>query len=171
MIETISHQGNNYPAFQASGNAARFIIPFAQEVCKGVGVDVGCNREEWCFPGAIPVDPVLNPFDAYNFPDFSTKCQDFELDYVFSSHCLEHLPNYAQALDYWHSRLKVGGVLFLYLPDFSQTYWRPESNRKHLHVFTPTILRAFLEYGGKWKNVFVSGTDLNNSFAAMAEKI
>jgi SAM-dependent methyltransferase len=164
-IETISHQGKEYPAFQASGNAARFVIPFAQEVCKGVGVDVGCNRNEWAFPGAIPVDPVLNRLDAYNFPDTP------ELDYVFSSHCLEHLPDFVKALEYWHTRLRVGGVLFLYLPDYSQTYWRPWSNRKHMHIFTPTIMQNYLEYGNKWGKIFVSGTDLNNSFIAMAERI
>lgn len=166
MIETISHQGNNYPAFQATGNAARFVIPFAKEVCKGIGIDIGCNRQDWKLPGATGIDPLINgcEWDAYNLPDM-------KYDYVFSSHCLEHLPDFVKALDYWHSRLKVGGVLFLYLPDYSQTYWRPWSNRKHLHIFTPTIMKNYLEYGDKWKNIFVSGTDLNNSFIAMAEKV
>lgn len=186
MIETISHQGKDYPSFQASGNAARFVIPFAQEVCKGVGVDVGCNRNEWAFPGAIPVDPVLNQWDAYNLPwtndlmhaskNIYDQAKAFlsinGYDYIFSSHCLEHLPNWVQALDYWHSRLKSGGVVFLYLPDYSQTYWRPFFNRKHIHSFTPEIIGSyFKDQPGMWKNVFISGVDLNNSFIAMAENI
>ena len=112
MIETIEFKGNIYPSFQSKGNAAQFAIPFAKHVCKGLGVDVGCNRHEWSFPGAIPSDPEINHFSATEFHS------DFEnLDYVFSSHCIEHLPNWVEALDYWHTRLKSGGVVFLYLPD------------------------------------------------------
>ena len=179
MIQTIQHKGNIYPAFQASGNAARFVIPFAKEVCKGVGVDVGCNREEWCFPGAYPIDPVLNEwYHAYNIPfhyekDDSDEIVELnELDYIFSSHCLEHLPNWVQALDYWHTRLKSGGVVFLYLPDHSQTYWRGWHNRKHIHNLKPEIVgNYFKDQPEMWTNLFVSGVDLNNSFVAMAEKI
>lgn len=192
-IETIEHLGNKYPRFQASGNAARFVKEFAKEVCKGVGVDIGCNRREWCLEGAIPVDPVLNEkYDAYRLPDFNslmydsanrtpphrfyTEAQAFLIkdgfDYCFSSHCLEHLPNWVTALDYWHSRLKVGGVVFLYLPDHSQTYWRSHFNRKHIHNLTPEIVgHYFKDQPEMWTNVFVSGVDINNSFVVMAEKI
>lgn len=185
-IETIQHKGNSYPAFQASGNAARFVKEFAKEVCKGVGVDVGCNRMEWCLQGAIAVDPVINEWDAYNLPGYNELMRENQdpiwqakallsmdgFDYCFSSHCLEHLPNWVQALDYWHTRLRVGGVVFLYLPDHSQTYWRSWHNRKHIHNLTPEIVgNYFNDQPEMWKNVFVSGIDLNNSFIVIAEKI
>lgn len=167
MIQTIQHKGHSYPAFQASGNAARFCREFAKEVCIGKGVDVGAHKKEWAFPGAYCIDPVLNGYDALNFPD---EC--IELDYIHSSHCAEHLPNWVEALDYWHSRLKSGAVVFLYLPDHSQTYWRGWCNRKHLHMLTPEIVgNYFKDQPEMWKNVFVSGVDLNNSFAVMAEKV
>lgn len=162
-IETIIHSGRHYPLFQSEGFAAKFAIPFARQVCKGEGYDIGCNRLEWCLPGAIPIDPLFSTaYDAYNLPDG-------EVDYAFSSHCLEHLPDWVKALDYWKQHIKAGGVLFLYLPDYSQTYWRPWHNRKHVHVFTPDIIRDYLKDRG-WINIFVSGVDLNNSFMAMAEK-
>lgn len=162
-IETIIHSGRHYPRFQSEGFAAKFAIPFARQVCKGEGYDIGCNRPQWAFPGAIPIDPEFSTaYDAYNLPDG-------EVDYVFSSHCLEHLPDWVKALDYWKQHIKAGGVLFLYLPDYSQTYWRPWHNRKHVHVFTPDIIRDYLKDRG-WINIFVSGVDLNNSFIAMAEK-
>lgn len=193
-IETIEHLGNKYPRFQASGNAARFVKEFAKEVCKGVGVDVGCNRREWCLEGAIPVDPLINNWNAYDLPthwNFNPEIPLFErvengdlvavaggevnielFDYCFSSHVCEHLPNWVTALDYWHSRLKVGGVVFLYLPDHSQTYWRSHFNRKHIHNLTPEIVGDyFKDQPNMWTNVFVSGVDLNNSFVVMAEKI
>ena len=68
MIETINFKNNTYPKFQAEGNASQFAIPFAKHVCKGKGIDVGCNRNEWAFPGAYPIDPVINEYDALNFP-------------------------------------------------------------------------------------------------------
>lgn len=160
-IETVTFKDVPYPKFQSEGYAAQFAIPFAKHVCKGVGYDIGCNRPEWAYPGATPIDLQLGS-DALNLPDG-------EVDYIFSSHCLEHLPNWVIALDHWHSRLKLGGVLFLYLPHFSQTYWRPWHNRKHIHAFTQEIIHAYLT-DNNYTNIFVSGVDLNNSFIAMGEK-
>ena len=165
MMEYIEFKGNKYPSWQASGFAARFAFPWAQEVCKGTGYDIGCNREEWKFPGAIAIDPVLYPdYDATHLPDFAPE-------YIFSSHCLEHILYWCFTLDYWHKKLKTGGVLFLYLPDHSQVYWRPHHNRKHLHAFTPAILRSYFEdQPDMWGDVLVSNTDLNNSFIVIAHK-
>jgi hypothetical protein len=165
MIKTIQYKTNNYPEFQTQGNAAQFAIPFAKHVCTGVGVDVGCNRLEWTFPGAIPIDPEINDFSATNFPENLD-----ELDYVFSSHCLEHIPNWVDVLDYWTSKLRSGGVLFLYLPDYSQVYWRPWNNRKHVNVFTPDIIADYMKDRG-YANIFKSGIDLNNAFMVMGERI
>jgi SAM-dependent methyltransferase len=164
-IETIQYKGSSYPAFQSSGNASRFIIPFALEVCKGVGLDIGYSRREWKLPGAIGVEPSIDfTYDAMNLPEG-------QFDYIMSSHMLEHYKgNFANLLDYWTTKLKEGGVLFLYLPDYSQYYWRVWNNRKHIHSLTPIILKDYLEQSGQYKNIFVSGIDLNNSFAVMAEK-
>lgn len=162
MINIIKYKEHNYPSFQSQGNAAQFAIPYAKHVCSGVGVDIGCNRLEWSFPGSLPVDPAINEYDALNFPYDN-------LDYIFSSHCLEHLYDWVDVLDYWTDKLKIGGVLFLYLPDYSQTYWRPWNNRKHLNIFNPTILKDYLE-DKKYNNIFTSQVDLNNAFMIMAEK-
>jgi len=163
-IPTIAYKDERYPAFQASGNASRFAIPFAKEVCKGRGVDVGYGKEEWKFPDAMGIDPAINP--RWNARDFAPY--HVNLDYIFSSHLLEHLDDWVAALNYWRSRLRPGGVVFLYLPHYSQEYWRPWNNYKHKHVLTPEIIRDYLNAGG-WKNVFVGERDLNHSFACMAE--
>ena len=61
--------------------------------------------------------------------------------------------------------------MFLYLPHCDyQEYWQPMNNRKHVNWLTPSILLAYFNAGG-WRNVFVSGDDLNCSFYAIAEKI
>lgn len=181
MIELIEFKGETYPKFQSEGFAAKFAMSYASQVCRGIGVDVGCHKSEWAFPGAICVDPNMSSGDALNFP----KDVD-DLDYIFSSHCLEHIPNWVEVLDYWHTKLKDGGVLFLYLPDHSQKYWRPWHNRKHVNSFTPEIIKSYFEDCNqyhkhlvpgcsnelkKWENIFVSGIDLNNSFMVMCQAI
>ena len=164
MIKTVEFKGNTYPEFQTHGNAAQFAIPYAKHVCIGKGVDVGCNRLEWAFPGAIPIDPLINEYDALNFPE-----DTIELDYIFSSHCLEHVHDWVSVLDYWTSRLKSGGTIFLYLPDYSQVYWRPWNNRKHVNMLSPTIMKDYLE-DREFINIFASEVDLNNAFMVMAQK-
>lgn len=162
-METINYRGIKYPKFQDEGNASQFAIPYAKHFCKGHGVDIGCNRQEWCFPGAIGIDLNFNDGnDAYSF--------SYEnLDFVYSSHCLEHLSDWVTALDYWTSKLKVGGVLFLYLPHYHQEYWRPWNNRKHLHIFTQEIVKDYMK-SRYYENIFVSEKDLNDSFMIVGER-
>lgn len=164
MIETIAFKNEKYPLFQSQGFASQFAFPFALKVCTGVGFDIGCNRKSWALPKSIPIDPAIEDcqWDAFNLPPFM-------VDFIFSSHCLEHLTDWVQALDYWTERLKPEGTLFLYLPHYDQTYWRPWNNRKHMSIFTPEIIRNYLSDRG-YKNIFVSSRDLNHSFMAMAEK-
>jgi hypothetical protein len=163
MIETITYKGNIYPKFQSIGNASQFALPFAKHVCKGVGYDIGCMKEEWSFPDSIPIDISFeNGFNALNLPKKN-------IDYIFSSHCLEHIQNWVDVMDYWFDTLKTGGILFLYLPDFSQVYWRPWNNRKHLNIFSPQIIEEYMIDKG-YKNIFKSGVDLNNSFMIFGEK-
>ena len=163
MIKTIEYKNKVYPEFQTKGFASKFCFQFAIEVCEGIGYDIGCMKKEWSFPNSIPIDLSFNNgYDANDLPD--------ELvDYIFSSHCLEHLNNWVKTLDYWYEKLKIGGVLFLYLPDYSQEYWRPWNNRKHLNMFSPEIIKDYLTHKN-YKNIFVSQSDLNNSFMSICEK-
>jgi len=162
-IELIEYDGDIYPQFQASGFAARFIMPFAKEVCNGVGYDIGCHKEEWKLEGSQGIDLVFpDKWDAYNLPED-------QVDYIFSSHCLEHLDSWVEALEYWTTKLKRGGVLFLYLPHYDQKYWRPWNNRKHKHILKENEIVSLL-LSLNYKLVFVGKRDLNSSFTIMAEK-
>jgi hypothetical protein len=162
-MNTISYKNKTYPKFQSEGNAAKFAIPYAQQVCSGTGVDIGCMNKEWAFPNSIPIDIKFNNgFDALNLPDI-------KLNYIFSSHCLEHIPNWVSVMDYWYSKLEKEGVLFLYLPSYTQEYWRPWNNRKHLNIFTPEIVFDYMKDKG-YINIFKSEIDLNDSFMIFGEK-
>ena len=161
-MEIINFEGENYPLFQSKGNASQFSIPFAIHFCKGTGYDIGFCKEEWKLPNAIGIDICLNNgYHANNLPDE-------KVDFIYSSHCLEHVDNWIETLELWISKIKENGILFLYLPDFSQKYWRPWNNRKHKQCLTPDILKIFFQ-DKKLKNIFVSGIDLNNSFIIVGQ--
>jgi SAM-dependent methyltransferase len=159
-MKLIEFKGEYYPEFQTKGNASQFAIPFAAHFCNGNGYDIGFCKEEWKFPGAIGIDECLN--DGYNANNLPNE----QVDYIYSSHCLEHVDNWTITLEYWIKCIKPGGILFLYLPDFSQKYWRPWNNRKHKHCFRPDIIKQFL-IDHNCQNIFISGVDLNNSFMAV----
>jgi predicted SAM-dependent methyltransferase len=120
-------------------------------------------KKEWMLPGSIPID--LSFEDDYHALNLPKK----NVDYIFSSHCLEHIEDWVDVMDYWYDCLKNGGTLFLYLPDYTQEYWRPWNNKKHKHVFNSSLIRDYLTNKG-YKKIFCSGVDLNNSFMIMAEK-
>ncbi len=129
-----SYKDKIYPDYLRDGNACRFIIPMAKHFCNGMGVDVGAS--EWPLPGAIPVDLAIGR-DASDIP--------VNLDYIFSSHCLEHIDDPIDILEYWKTRLKAGGVLFLYLPHPDMEYWLPQNCRKHLHSWQPEEMAKIIK--------------------------
>lgn len=151
-----ARDGHLYPEYLKHGNAAQFILPTAKHFCKGNGLDIGAGA--WPFPGATPID-VKEGTNAYDLPGG-------QFDYIFSSHCLEHLPNPVEALLHWKTRLCWGGCLFLYLPHPDMTYWLPQHCRKHLHAFYPAQVAEMLRDLG-FHEVIHSQRDLAWSFAVV----
>ncbi len=177
-MDLIEYKGRQYPELQSKGFASQYCFAIAEKFCKGDGLDIGYCKPEWKYPGASGVDEgkFLADSDAeikvidYNALNLPTGL----FDYIFSSHCLEHLPNYVDALDYWNIKLKKGGILFLYLPNMDyQQYWQPENNRKHLHYISPLVMKSYFNNRlNMWKNTIVTeGYDLNGSFYVVSEKI
>lgn len=167
-MNTIEFNGKHYPIHTSVGFAAQFAFPFAKHICKGVGYDIGCNRPEWALSGSMCIDPAIPEckYDAFNLPPF-------EVDYIFSSHCLEHINDWVGALDYWAEKIKPGGTIFLYLPHPEQEYWLPFNNRKHVHSLTPEILKGYFKARPQFdptKTFVTNGFDLNYSFYAIGTK-
>jgi predicted SAM-dependent methyltransferase len=162
-MEIINYKEKKYPYFQSTGYGSQFAIPYAKRVCSGVGYDIGCMKKEWSLPGSIPIDISFN--DGYHATNLPKK----DVDYIFSSHCLEHIDGWVDVMDYWYDTLKIGGTLFLYLPDYTQEYWRPWNNKKHRNIFSSEIIKDYMVHKG-YKNIFFSGVDLNQSFMIMGEK-
>ena len=166
MVDTVEFKGVSYPKYQCLGNAQQFSRPFALHVLKGEnGLDIGYGKPEWKFERGqgIDINDKSDDYHADNLPKGSYS-------WIHSSHTLEHVPNCWRTLQYWIEHLKPNGVLFLYLPDFSQIYHRPWSNQKHLHCLTPELLKGFLDDHPRTikEKSWVSGVDLYNSFMVIA---
>lgn len=150
------YQGRLYPDLVKHGGGSVYVAPIAMQFCKGMGLDVGAGK--WPLPGSIPVD-LKDGGDAMELPHG-------QFDYVFSSHCLEHLANPVAALEHWRSRLRPGGVLYLYLPSPEMRYWRPEHCRKHLHMWHPQDMAQLVEALG-FRDVIHSERDLAYGFSVV----
>lgn len=117
------------------------------EYTRGLGLDIGCGPYK-AFPHFIGVDNKIDTQlfgiemepdnvvdDASYLPQVATE----KLDFVFSSHLLEHIVDYEAALEEWWRIIKVGGHLVLYLPhkDLYPNIGQPGSNPDHKHDFVP----------------------------------
>jgi len=91
---------------------------------RGRGLDLGCGPNK-IWPHAIGVDNYTETalFGIQMKPDVVCDCTKLDvfgsasMDYVYSSHLLEHIADYKAALKEWWRVIKPGGFLLLYLPD------------------------------------------------------
>lgn len=90
-------------------------------------------------PGAIGVDIDYSGYDGRILP-FADDSQDA----VYSSHCLEHIPDNIKAIQEWHRVVKVGGHIITVVPSAHlyerkrrvPSYW----NGDHRRTYTPSSL-------------------------------
>jgi SAM-dependent methyltransferase len=131
--------------------------------CRGHGIDIGAGR--WPLPGARSID------DSEHENAYSINEPDGSLDYIFSSHTLEHLENPDAALFEWCKKLRKGGIIFLYLPHPACEMWLPENLIFHKWSPSPAILEQKLIDQFKLKINFISYLpDAYFSFVIVAEK-
>lgn len=134
------------------------LVPYT----RGAGLDLGCGANK-PFPHFIGVDSNV---DAHLFGaeasgrSLTANCERLKffadgcMDFVFSSHLLEHIQDYKAALKEWWRVLKDGGNLCLYLPhrDYYPNVGQPGANPDHKHDFAPQdIIDAMQEVAGGWE--------------------
>ena len=158
------YKDNIYPEYIKNGNAVKYIEPIAKEFCKGYGLDIG-GYNDWTLKGAIPIN-INDPCSKLTADDLG----DYRaLDYIFSSHCIEHLEEPKKTLKYWYSKLTHNGILYLYCPHFDMEYWRKENNAKHKWDLSEGWVTQFMNYAG-FKVLFCSGRDMYYSFSVVGVK-
>jgi SAM-dependent methyltransferase len=105
---------------------------FAAKYLAGKVLDIGCGKDIVC-PGAQPFDQEHG--DAQRIADY-LPVESY--DTVYSSHCLEHMPNPAAALAQWWSLVKPGGFLVTVVPHedlYEQGMWPSRFNSDHKATF------------------------------------
>lgn len=161
------YMGKFYPDYLTVGGASCAIFREALKFCQGKGVDVGAGF--WPLPGAVPADIWRGPGIGRNISDF----RDGSLDYLFSSHCLEHIENWRKALAGWVKKLKADGTIFLYLPHPDCAIWHPGSpfvGNGHKWIPTPEIIKQALQELKCKITYFDDGPDAMQSFYVCGQK-
>ena len=137
-----------------SAKIASIAVPYLQ----GRGLDVGCGMN-LVWPSAIGVDSkkAFGPHTAASVEsegDDLSMFADATMDYVFSSHTLEHFESekVPAVLAEWWRVLKVGGRLVLYLPhaDFYPNIGQPGANPDHKADYVPQDIINLMKSVGSW---------------------
>lgn len=131
------------------------IVPYT----RGRGLDIGSGVQK-PFAHFIGVDNGHHRVFGQDIrPDITAEADNLgvfasrSMDFVFSSHLLEHVENYENALAEWWRVIRVGGYLVLYLPhkDFYPNIGQPGANPDHKHDFLPQdIIDAMKRVGNGW---------------------
>ena len=112
---------------------------FEKEITKGSGIDIGC--------GPWPILPHARPFDvSHGDANNIRKYVDEQFDWVFSSHCLEHMYKPYEAIQGWWELVKVGGHLIVTIPDedlYEQGVFPSRYNYDHKWTFTVAKLNSW----------------------------
>lgn len=110
----------------------RTLTPDERALFKGKGIDIGCGND--------PIMTDTRPFDRQHGD--ANRITDHVLDtfdYVFSSHCLEHMCDPRDALKEWWKLVKPGGHLIFVVPDedlYEQGVFPSRFNSDHKATFT-----------------------------------
>lgn len=102
---------------------------------KGVGIDIGCGPDILKIKQGTVHGWDLADGDAMLMEGVPDETYDF----VYSSHCLEHLRDVRLALKNWVRILKTGGFLYFVVPDyalFEGYQWPSKYNGDHKHSFS-----------------------------------
>src|SRR5271163_813277 len=108
-------------------------------VIKGSGIDIGC--------GPDPITPEVRKFDKADGD--ANRISDFvreQFDFVFSSHCLEHMDDPRKAVIEWWKLVKPGGHLYFLVPDedlYEQGVFPSRFNAGHTATFTISKARSW----------------------------
>jgi len=110
----------------------KHFTPDELRLLEGEGIDIGCGLDP-ILPNARRFD--LDEGDANRIGDFVHD----QFEFVFSSHCLEHMRDVDAALLQWWGLVKPGGHLVFVVPDedlYEQGHFPSWFNDDHQATFT-----------------------------------
>lgn len=114
----------------------------------GIGLDIGYAGY---ISGVQPILPSAIGIDV-DYPGYTDNILPFESntqDYVYSSHCLEHIFDYRTAIREWHRVTRVGGHIVIIVPHqhlYEKRKFPPSKwNGDHKRFYLPSHLLAEVE--------------------------
>jgi SAM-dependent methyltransferase len=107
---------------------------------RGKGIDIGCGSD------CLRIESgTVRPWDvADGDAQEMAGVPDSEFDFVYSSHCLEHMRDVRVSLSNWIRILKPGGFLYFAVPDYvlyEKMTWPSMYNSDHKQSFCFSIPR------------------------------
>lgn len=160
------------PAGNESSKCRWDIVPYT----RGKGLEIGCGIGK-AFPHFTGVDSGRDAklFGAQITADIKADAADLSqfadcgMDFVFSSHTLEHIEDHLRALLEWWRVIKVGGHLVLYLPhaDFYPRKGEPDANPDHCHDFLPNDIIEAMHAIGEWDLVVNEARDAGDEYSLL----
>jgi ubiquinone/menaquinone biosynthesis C-methylase UbiE len=102
---------------------------------KGKGIDIGCGTDK-----LIVQEGSVDAWDLSNGDAMLIDgVADESYDFVYSSHCLEHLKDVEVSLLNWIRIIKKGGYLYFVVPEYvlyEKMMWPPIFNLDHKQTFS-----------------------------------
>ncbi len=115
-------------------------VRFATRFFVGAGIDIGAGSD----PVSLYAEqfPLMTALRVWDMPDGDAQklatVANESLDFVHSSHCLEHMVDPTAALARWFEVVKPGGHLVILIPDedlYEQGIWPSNKNNDHKWTF------------------------------------
>jgi SAM-dependent methyltransferase len=116
-------------------------VNFTSKYFVGDGLDIGGKPDPLALYAELfcRVESILTWDWEDGDAQFLSGMADESIDFIHSSHCLEHLVDPAEGLRNWMRVLRPGGHLIISVPDedlYEQGVWPSTFNRDHKWTFT-----------------------------------
>src|SRR5256885_1929786 len=130
-----------------------------------IGVEIGAFKSP--IPGLSPPPFYVDCFKEFGLERvhadyyghaFHLPFRDNSLDYVITSHVLEHVANPVAALAEWYRVLRPGGLIYLVVPDRRFTWDHPRPLTPVAHLLED-FTRATTPADATPADVFAPGID------------
>jgi len=113
---------------------------------KGRGIDIGCGDDLLRVENGT-VEGINEDGEKLG------RFQNDLFDFVYSSHCLEHLNNIESAIKNWSRVLKNDGHLYIVVPDwviYEKRRWPSSFNGDHKHTFSIDYTKEMVNRDNHW---------------------
>ena len=160
-------------------NESRKIVWEVAPYLRGRGLDIGAGDFR-ILPHAITVDDFSHAQFGFTVrPDIKSSAEKLDMfssnsmDFVYSSHTLEHIEKAEQALREWWRLVRIGGYMVLYLPhkEFYPNIGQPGANPDHKHDFMPDDIVSMMPGGYDLVERQERNGDMEYSFLLVFKKI